>query len=710
MQSAFGMFHSKLLELYNKHFPKQRVRYRYNSRKPWLSQGLKDGIKTKNKLYIKYIKIPSVYNEIKYKNYRNKLSSILRNAEKKYYSDLLTENKHNIKKTWQIMKTVINKNRVKHIHAKFRLSDGSITSDKCLISEKFNDFFVGIGPNMAKKIPSQNLSPLKYMGQPLLQSMFLSVVTPDEVHKIINSLKSGAAGYDELSASILKMISSSITSPLAYLCNLSFDQGVFPRELKLANVIPLYKADDPCSFNNYRPVSLLCVLSKVFEKVMYNRLVEYLDMLNILNDKQFGFRRLHSSYMALMALMDKLIDSLEKGEYVVGIFLDFSKVFDTVNHDIMLQKLSHYGIRGTALNWFGSYLSDRKQFVTYNDVSSPTKVISCGVPQGSIPGPLLFLIYINDLCNICKHTTPILFADDTNLFSSGTNLDMMESIINDELSHISEWLKVNKLSLNIKKTQYMIFTKKKRKSSIDLKIDGNDIHEVCKSKFLGVLIDNKLNWKDHISYVSSKISRSLGMIIKARNYLNKDGLVNLYYSFIYPYLTYCNHIWGNTYKTNLQKLVSLQNKVIRIISHAKSRISSQPLYNKLRIMKFHDINKYLIGRFMFKYHTGNIPNIFVTFFQENREIHDHNTRAACHLHIPAVRSDLGKTGIRYRGALIWNHIYADGFNTDVSEAVFVKCLKKIIDNKIIPWISLIPSKSEYSWRCGFALLIYKFIG
>ena len=187
-------------------FPKQKVRYGYNSRKHWLSQGLKDGIKAKNKLDMKYLRIWSVYNEITYKNYRNKLNSILRNAETKYYSDLLTENKHTIKRTWQIMKYVINKNRVKQIQAIFKLSDRSITSDEYLISEKFNDFFVSIGPNLAKKIPSQTLSPLKYMGQPWVQSMFLSVVTPDEIHKVISSLKNGAVGSDEISVSILKMV------------------------------------------------------------------------------------------------------------------------------------------------------------------------------------------------------------------------------------------------------------------------------------------------------------------------------------------------------------------------------------------------------------------------------------------------------------------------------------------------------------------------
>ena len=299
------------------------------------------------------------------------------------------------------------------------------------------------------------------MGLPIQQSIFLSPVTEVELHRIIHELKTGASGCDEISASLLKYVSAAIIELLVYLCNMSLDQGIFPKELKLANVIPLYKAADPALFDNYRPVSLLCISSKTFKKVMYSRLTEYLELHRVLINNQFGFRKLHSSYMALMVLINELISSLEKGESVIGVFLYFSKAFDNVDHAILLCKLEHYGNRGCAFSWFKIYLTDREQFVTFNGVSSATKLILCGVPQGSILGPLLFLICINDLHTVCKNTFPILFADDTNLFTTGTDFDVMQNTLNDELNEISTWLKVNKLSLNVKKLTIWVLPERK---------------------------------------------------------------------------------------------------------------------------------------------------------------------------------------------------------------------------------------------------------
>ena len=383
-----------------------------------------------------------------------------------------------------------------------------------------------------------------------------------------------------------------------------------------------------------------------------------------------------------MTLMDRLITSLENDEHVIGIFLDFSKAFDTVDHAILLKKMSHYGIGGNALKWFESYLSNHKQYVTYNGISSVTKTVKCGVPQGSILGPLLFLIYINDPCSVCKHTFPILFADDTNLFSSGKEIKTLETNINNELSHISIWLKVNKLSLNIKKTHYMIFRKRKKDSlNVKLSIDGELSNEVDKTKFLGVLIDNKLTWKQHIAYVSDKIACGIGMIIKARQYLDKQGLISLYNSFIYPYLTYCNHIWGSTYKTSLKRLTTLQNKAVKIIAHARWRASCDPIYKHLNIMKLAHINTYVIGRFMFRISIGKVPESLTSLLKTS-DYHSYSTRIANLYHVPCVKLDLSKTGIKYRGTSIWNLIALEEINLEVSEAVFKKNLIRMLNSGI----------------------------
>ena len=322
-QAAFSQFHQKLLNLYDKNFPKRKIKLRYNNRKPWLSEGLRYSIKQKNRLYYKSIKCKTAYNEILYTRYRNKLKHILQKAEKDHYACLLESYKSNMRKTWGVLKEIINKNKIRKAQAQFKLNDGSTTSDKLIISEKFNEFFINIGPTLANKIPKQTRNHSFYLGEKIVNTIFLSTVTVDEIDDIFRSLRNSAPGHDELTAEILKLGLQYMRQPLLYVLNLSLAQGVFPNELKIANVIPLFKAEDPMKFNNYRPVSLLCILSKVFEKVMYSRLVHFLESFKILIENQFGFRKQHSSYMALMIIMDKLIKALDDGDFVIGVFLDF---------------------------------------------------------------------------------------------------------------------------------------------------------------------------------------------------------------------------------------------------------------------------------------------------------------------------------------------------------------------------------------------------
>ena len=256
--------------------------------------------------------------------------------------------------------------------------------------------------------------------------------------------------------------------------------------------------------------------------------------------------------------------------------------------------------------------------------------------------------------------------------------------INGELENISLWLKINKLSLNINKTHFIMFQRGKSTMSIpDIIIDNQPIDKVEKTKFLGVVIDSKLSWKSHIWLVAGKLSKSIGMIIKAREYLNRSALLTLYYSFVYPYLTYGNHVWGCTYYTNLKQLFILQKKALRIMCGKRKRDSTENIFSELKILKFTDINAYLTGRFMYKCYTKNVPGIFSDFFQCNSAVHGYSTRQSEHLHVPLERSNLSQFCIRYRGVVVWNAILKSKINPDTSEFVFAKALKAcIIDGNL----------------------------
>ena len=485
----------------------------------------------------------------------------------------------------------------------------------------------------------------------------MTAADDNEIKKYVKSLRDSSAGCDGISAKSIKLIMSSITKPIVHLVNLSLQEGVFPNELKIARVIPIYKSNDPMIFGHYRPVSVLPVLSKVFEKAMYSRMLSFLYKHELLYKHQYGFKQNHSTYMALIILLDKLSTALENGDYTLGIFLDFSKAFDTIDHCILLKKLEMYGIRGTAHKWLSSYLSNRFQYVEYNDARSLPKEIICGVPQGSILGPLLFLIYINDLATVAPKLFSLMFADDSNLFLQGKDLKVMQQTLNDELDKVSTWLKINKLSLNIDKTHFMLFCGRRSVTEdISIKIDGISIQRVSSTKFLGVTIDELLSWKEHICNISKKVSRALGIINKVKCILNKSTLLSLYYTLVYPYMTYCNHVWGNACQNYVYKLVKLQKKAIRIITASKYNAHTSELFSELKCLTFGQIHTYQMGVFMYRYVNMELPDIFDYMFVFNAEVHQYPTRGSNLLHVPIVKTNLGKKSPRFLGVALWNSI------------------------------------------------------
>jgi len=308
---------------------------------------------------------------------------------------------------------------------------------------------------------------------------------------------------------VVKEYFNLICTPLTYIINLSLNSGIVPQETKITQVIPLFKSGDNSLFTNYRPVSVLPVFSKFLERIIHNRLLNFLN--DRLSQNQYGFRKNYSTAYALIQLYDKISSAFDDKKVTLGLFIDLSKAFDTVNHEILLDKLQHYGVCGIALEWFRSYLSCQKQFVQYNSWNSSLLHITCGVPQGSILGPLVFLVYINDLCSVSKVLEMILFADDTNIFYSHTDASYLMEAVNLELEKITCWFCTNKLSINVKKPNFIIFRPRQNSQTLDLafNISNYSIDQVKETTFLGVILDEHLTGKSHIHNVAQKVSKAV---------------------------------------------------------------------------------------------------------------------------------------------------------------------------------------------------------
>ena len=639
--------------------------------KPWINKEILHDMTKRDRLFKKYctLKNPKLKEQRfeQYKLVRNLIKTKILAAKGKYFENYFNNYRTNVAKVWDGIKTIISlKAKQNSLPTTLSYNDNLI-QDPQKIANIFVDFFTNIGSDIAKKIPKAKKSFKSYMGNNTLNSFYLKATTTVEIEKIIKSFKKGKSlGPNSIPIKILKYNADILAPTISKLVNHSFNTGEFPEFCKIAKVIPVFKRGDNLNCSNYRPISLLSILSKIFEKCMSTRLYSFLQKYKLIFQNQFGFRPKCSTYHALLSLIETIKTKIDVGEYVCGVFIDLQKAFDTVDHEILLQKLYMYGIRGKANKWFQSFLTNRKQYVTIGNYSSDFKTVQCGVPQGSTLGPLLFLIYINDLHFAFEKILVHHFADDTNLIFSSKNLATIESVMNCELKTLVDWLHANKLSLNEAKTEMIVFRRslnQKISDNFTIKINKFKLSPLHYVKYLGVFIDETLNWNYQIEQLSQKLAKSNGIISKLRHYIPQKSCLSIYFSIFYSHLLHVSTVWQFTSKDNINKIFMLQKHCIRLMTFSELSKPTSSLFHSLKILKLEDIFRHQTLNFMLDFHNDITPDAFKNYFTYSSVRHKHHTRNLNLFYVPSYNFvNYGKNCIRNFGPRLWNHFYKNVSN------------------------------------------------
>lgn len=653
---SFELFHDELRLFYDLCFPLIRVKVgKKPTKNKWITRGLKKCCMKKRLLYNRYQNeaFNKKHNQMNYLDYTRILKKCILKSQQINNNRYIIQSKNKCKASWDVVKKNINLTNDKYDVKQIK-KDDIIYSEPKDICELFNEYFINL-TSKNKNIPDTILT---YKTEHIIDtknSMFLKPISESEVISIITSLNNtNSAGYDEISTKIIKMCANFLASPLVHIINKSFEQGVFPNRLKISVVKPIFKKGDPSEMGNYRPITLIPILSKILERAMLERMESFLTKNNILVSNQFGFRKGKSTTQACFSLVKEITESLDKKHIVMGLFLDMSKAFDYVCHPYLLHKLNKYGIRGKANDWLKSYLFERYQLTEISKIidckkittrSSP-RINASGVPQGSILGPLLFLMYINDLPKALNHQC-FLFADDTTLVIKCKDKNNLETLTNDELRRVIDWLEQNNLKVNLDKTTAVHFKAYNQTDAcVNINYQNTNIHKSTSSTFLGMTIDNNLNWKEQVEKVCIKLDKFVFALRRLRLVASQKTALSAYYGYVSSVLRYGLIIWGHS--VDAQRALKVQKKCIRAICGADYLDHCKPLFKRLNILPLP--SQYILEICMFvKKH----PHLFPL---HDKVLGKTRSRDACKLYVPSQRLKIFSNNVYCNAIRIFNKL------------------------------------------------------
>lgn len=633
--TAYETFLSIFKKVYTSTFL-QKASTTKKSRKPWVTTAALKLIKQKNFLYRRFLKTRDLSDLSAFKAFRNKANKFLKQAKTNYLHDLF--NAEVMKRSdivWRRLNTVLGRGQRRERFQELTINGNAVSGEA--LANSFNNFFVSL--NIATHDPQC----MQYIRQRNSQSAFLTPTSREEIHSTFRSFSnSKSCDADNLQIRPIKYVIDIVSPVLEHVFNLVLAHGRFPKRMQTAKVTVIHKGGDRDDLSNYRPISILPIFSKCLEKIINERMSNFCEKHDILIPNQFGFRKGYSTESALLKQKELILQGIEQKLFTLGIFVDFSKAFDRINHRTLLKKLEAYGFRGIFLTLIESYLKYRQQQVIINDKTSSLKHISCGVPQGSILGPLLFNIYINDIINIDDIPKYIIYADDTSLFFTSKDTTHLIGLANSVLDKLSTWSKVNALAINTSKTKAVLFRAKNRIINVtdSLRIGNSSIEIVSTVKSLGVTFHEHMTWNDHVEKVTNKVSHVVGILRRLRTFLPTKIKLMLYNALFLSQISYCHLIWGNTTISNINKLLLLQKKAVRAISNAPLNAHTEPLFTKLGILKVGYIYNHILLK---RYHAGQKKkaNFIAQLSNLTPNNSSYHTRHKEHWKIPRARTNYG---------------------------------------------------------------------